>query len=204
MTAQASERIVFDGRPYSLNADPLSPLVAAHNLDLRDPDGHTSACWRGYVGTWEVLGGTLHLLHLNHLIMEVTPFSPEARKSLFQAVPCQDFPIPARWFSGRLRVATGRMLIYSHHGWSSWFETERVLTVVAGEVTRDRVVNTGAMLTRRLKNDDRLREILYPTREAAPDGLPAPLFWLNTNADSGAAADKDWWPPDFKWKPHGT
>ncbi len=79
---------------------------------------------------------------------KLSPFQPkglneEVRARLFRAVPCTRFPIHAHWFTGKLRLPEGRMLRYSHHGWSSVHERERVITVRQGLVTRERLVARG-------------------------------------------------------------
>ena len=83
------------------------------------------------------------LLHLNWDGSNVgtwdeVPIPGETLMKVLRAVPCTSLPTPGRWFDGVLRIAIGRRLIYSDHGWSRWFERERVIRFKAGEVIRDR------------------------------------------------------------------
>lgn len=195
MTAQTPERIIIDGRPRELYADPLYRLLASRRLDLCIPASESStACYRRYVGTWEIRNGALHLVHLNMMVPDEEPLAPELRLRLFRAVPCKDFPIMAHWFNGRLRIAIGRRLVYSHHGWSHWFERERVITFAGGKVLRDREVDTAAMLERQLNRNPEMRDRLagYDPERL---GRPGPLIWFDNDGEDGTL---DWWPRDYR------
>src|SRR3954469_16405067 len=155
MTAQTPERIILDGRPRWLFAQPLYRLLKHHRLGLANPYFQSTAHHRGYVGTWEVIDRRLYLVHLcwdgwDGTYCEV-PISDELRRTLLRIASSSDFPIHAHWFNGVVRIALGRRLVYSHHGWSHWFERERVIRFKAGEIVRDRQVNTRAILDRWLR-----------------------------------------------------
>jgi len=191
MTAQAPERIILDGRPRLLYARPLDKLAKDFSLDLARPHWSNTANYRGYIGTWEVRDGRLNLVQLcwDGYDGEV-PISDDLRRHLFRAAQCDGFPIPAHWFNGVIRLAIGRRVIYSHHGWSHWFERERVLHFVAGKVTRDREVDTRAILEWWLRRHPAAAERLDPSN---PDPL-GPLTWFDDDEEDWAA---DWWPPDY-------
>jgi hypothetical protein len=78
------------------------------------------------------------------------PLGDADRQRLFTATGCDGFPIPAEWFSGRLQIPAGKRMIYSHQGWSNWYERLRIIHIREGSVVRDREVNTKAILERRL------------------------------------------------------
>ena len=140
MTAQTPERLILNGKPHALYAAPLYRLLASRRIELR---GYHSSCWRGYVGTWEVIGARLYLVHIN---CDEPPAEEVLRLKLLRAASASQFPIFASWFNGRLRIQIGRRLIYSHHGWSSWFERERLMTFKQGVLARDREVDTRRIL----------------------------------------------------------
>jgi hypothetical protein len=120
------------------------------------------------------------------------PIPQKLRTRLLRAAKCKNFPIPALWFSGRLRIPIGRRLIYSHHGWSHWFERERVIAFVRGEVKRDREVDTRAMLERWLRRNPHMRDRLDGTAEPGDFG---PLIWFDRDDEEDRRAD--WWPRDY-------
>lgn len=199
MTAQAPERIMLDGRPHALYAAPLDLLADTHELCLGNPNYSSTANYRGYIGTWEVRDRQLYLVQLcwdDGWRNGEIAIDDDTRTSLFHAVPCEDFPIPARWFSGALRISLGRRLIYSHHGWSHWFERERVLHVRKGEVVRDREVDTKAILERWLQRNPQASGWL--DHSSAPPG-GGPLIWFDDDDDDDWTAD--WWPPGYMQLP---
>jgi len=192
MTAQAPERIILDGRPRALYANPLYRLIERCRLDFSDPDVWNTSNYRGYIGTWEICGRSLYLVHLcRHGRNGEEPLPDDLRRRLFQASQCNGFPIHAHWFNGVLRVSIGKRLVYSHHGWSHWFERERVIRVAAGEIVRDREVDTRAILEWWLQ---RHPEVYAQLDSSDPDPL-RPLAWFDDDEDDDWAAD--WWPPDY-------
>ncbi len=193
MTAQSPERIILDGRPRALYAEPLYRLLASRRMDFRSfGDCHSTSCYRNYVGTWQITAGSLYLVHLNLMAADEQPLPLEAQQRLFRAVPCSGFPIKAHWYNGALRVATGRRLVYSHHGWSHWFERERVFTVIDGVVKRDREVNTAAILKRQLERNPEMRDWIEGDKDSSTLG---PLIWFDDDDEDWVA---DWWPLDYR------
>jgi hypothetical protein len=192
MTAQIPERIILDGCPHSLYQQPLYPLIERFRLNLKIPHIRNTANHRGYIGTWEFRDRSLYLTHLSWMGRDLrkVPASEAACRRLFRAAHCHGFPIHAHWFSGILRIAIGRRLIYSHHGWSHWFERERVVHVAAGEIVRDREVDTRAILEWWLRRHPEARgELDGSDRPPVP-----PLIWFDEDDHDGEA---DWWPPGY-------
>jgi len=199
MTAQTPERIIIDGRPRALYEQPLYRLLEKRRMTLCDPKderfGMTTACWRRYVGTWEIRDGILFLIHLNLNVPHEEPLPQDIRQRFLRCVPAADFPIRADWFSGRLRIATGPRLVYSHHGWSSWYARERVITIKKGVVKRDRDVDTQAILEWWLRRHPELSDRLSGRAPAAF----GPIVWFEKNDEDWTA---DWWPPDYRKEDH--
>src|SRR5215470_15506313 len=112
MTAQTPERIIIDGRPRALYANPLYHLLKSHSLTLRNPQRWCTANYRGYIGTWLIKGRTLFLLHLNWDGFNVgtwgeVPMPRDVLVKVLCAIPCTSLPTPAIWFDGVLRIAIG-------------------------------------------------------------------------------------------------
>lgn len=193
MTAQAPERILLDGRPRALYADPLDGLTEAHGLYLGNPNCASTGNYRGYIGTWQVQDRRLCLTHLHWEEFgshNEVPVSEDVRAALLQAAGRAQFPIHAHWFSGSIRISIGRRLIYSHRGWSHWFERERVMRFVAGELVRDHEVDTRAMLERWLRRHPEARGVL----DGSDPNPLRPLTWFERDEDDWTA---DWWPPGY-------
>ena len=190
MTAQIPERILIDGKPHWLHADPLYRLFATRRTELTSADGWTTACHRQYVGTWDIADGRLRLVALSTYGGEELPLSETLRTWFLRLVPTDRFPVYAEWFSGRLRIPIGPRLVQGFHGWSSWFTRERVIACRQGRVVRDREVDTLAMLEWALRRRESLKQSLDP--EDTPGG---PLAWITD--DDYEHLRGDWWPPEW-------
>ncbi len=200
MTAQTPERLIIDGKMHLLHQEPLYRLLTSRRMDLRNPKIYSTGNYRGYIGTWTLEQGRLLLLHVNWDGLPVAELSlpPDVLSKLLRAIPCKALPAEAYWFSGRLKVPLGRRMVYSHQGWSSWYERLRVVRIVKGKVVRDRVVDTAGILQWYARRNPNaawlLGEETEESAEMSPNALPSPLFWPDNSDDDWAA---DWWPPDY-------
>ena len=133
MTAQVHETLILDGQETSMAFCP--PLPEQHpriiELDPNDPQARradsiifSTACWRGYLGTWEIRDGRFYLVAL-------------AGRLQLRG----EEPLAADWFSGVLRIPRGEMLQYVHMGFGSVFEEELHIRMEAGKVVSQRVIS---------------------------------------------------------------
>jgi hypothetical protein len=142
MTAQVPEDLIYCGVVMAMASCPELPvghprlvLVPEHELDRKeiDPIILSTACWRQYIGTWEIREGCLYLVNLR------------GRWKLQGSDP-----LFADWFSGMLRIPQGALLEYVHMGFGSVFEQELHLKVERGLVTAEqRVDNRGRKFDRK-------------------------------------------------------
>lgn len=134
MTAQAHEQLILDGQPTSLMSCPSLPLhdprlktidVGADMHPLSDDMKLTrsTACWRGYIGYWEIKDNRLYLNRV------VGSYHLDAREPVF-----------ADWISDTLRVPQGKLLQYVHMGFGSVYERELEIVVEAGVVVSREVI----------------------------------------------------------------
>ena len=138
MTAQIPEVLILESQRHAMCSEPLARCLrsVSTRVDFRPPN---SSCWRGYVGTWEVIDGRLYLIEL-----EGTLVSGEAANlaTLFPGTP---LPIFAHWYSGVARLPQGEMLEYVHGGYESTYERDLLLKFEAGVlVSREIKVNGSA------------------------------------------------------------
>lgn len=130
MTAQVHELLDLDGQQASMACTPALPLDHPR-LVAREPvigtPLHSTACLRGYQGSWAIRDGRLYLVGVEG-IWNLSPGDP-----LF-----------ADWFSGELRVVLGDEVRYVHGGFASEYARERFLTVERGVVTATREVDRQA------------------------------------------------------------
>ena len=156
MTAQIHENLIYEGEETTMMSCP--PLPVDHPLVVQtDPPGtfakpgvpsvvFSTACWRGYLGTWEVRGGRLYLV------------SVIGRYEMLG-----DEPLFAEWVSGVLIIPRGELLKYVHMGFESVYERELRLTVEAGVVVDSTTVESAGVVKKLLSPRgwrDSLRSLL--------------------------------------------
>ncbi len=116
MTAQIRENLIYESEETSMTFCP--PLPAGHPLIrvldndeiICDGDNgilHSTACWRGYQGTWEIKNRRFYLVGLR------------GRLELVGGEP-----LFADWFTGVLRIPRGEQILYVHMGFGSVYEQE--------------------------------------------------------------------------------
>jgi hypothetical protein len=134
MTAQRPETIFIDGKAHLLLTLPLERRFKRRHRrpPFRAP---TTACWRGYIGTWAIENSRLYLIKLEGNLCNGT------RANLRTVFPDASGPVFADWFTGELRIPVGEMVRYVHMGFGSVFAAELMITVERGVVT-GRVVRT--------------------------------------------------------------
>ena len=133
MTAQVHETLIYDGNETSMAFCPPLPennprvkMLTDEEIEEDDASGivFSTACWRQYIGTWEIKGGRFYLKGI------------EGRYQLGGSEP-----LFADWFTGVLRIPRGEMLQYVHMGYGSVFEEEVHVKIEQGVVTDTKVID---------------------------------------------------------------
>lgn len=129
MTAQIAEQIIWAGDEHALLSDPLADYLSGC---AARPEfaWESTALWRGYLGSWQIVGDELHLMALKGRLKNGQPVS------LSTIFPGSDGSVFAAWYSGELRIPRGRLLHYVHRGFDSIYRTEIILHVGLGRVVR--------------------------------------------------------------------
>lgn len=117
MTAQAGDTLIFEGESYTIASEPLYDYLEQKGIEFISM---STACWRGYLATWEIKKDKLFLTELeayvgNYSKVELSYLFP-GKKEVF-----------AEWFSGEIIVQHGKMLQYFHAGYESIYEKEMYL-----------------------------------------------------------------------------
>ena len=126
MTAQVSEKLLYEGKSIFLFSEPLALYLMQNQIRFTSP--HT-ANWRGYVGTWEIIETEgVERLYLVGI---------EAHKDYETILTLPDlFPgfdkVFAHWFTGELRCPQGNLVEYIHMGYASTYEYELFLEFKQG------------------------------------------------------------------------
>ena len=144
MTAQVSETLIYKGKEYPMFTNPLE-LYLKQNKSIRFQSPHT-ACWRGYVGTWEIKGPDDENLGL-YLVDLIGYQSGEVRFGLKDVFPEQDKGVFAHWFSGEVRCPMGKQIEYVHMGYASKYEHDFLLEFNKGILVAKKTVSNNLDIT---------------------------------------------------------
>ncbi|GLB52785.1 hypothetical protein NBRC110019_18250 [Neptunitalea chrysea] len=129
MTAQAFEKIIFNGEEYDLATEPLEDYLNDSAISF---DFLNTSLSRGYIGTWEVKENKLYLKDLEG----TTNNEKIGMEFLFN----KSGSCFAYWYSGSLKIVFGDMLSYSHRGFFSIFENEYILEVDKGFLVKKTII----------------------------------------------------------------
>ena len=130
-TTQFSEILYLNGQKYSLDSLPLEPYYGPGNPrpKFRAPN---TATWRGYIATWEIDGGVLYL-------KAIRAWTDQGQVGLEALFPSRQGPVPATWFTGRLKIPEGPVVkpAVPHPIYGKY----RLITVEQGKVVHQEVID---------------------------------------------------------------
>jgi len=129
MTAQVTEVLHYKGEQLSMRTEPLSDYFAQMGLNPQFQRSST-ACWRRYVGRWEILLDRLYLVGLSATYVDGTAVTLD---SLFPGFEDRVF---AHWYTGVINIPQGKMTQYVHMGYASRYERELFLAIENGIVVQ--------------------------------------------------------------------
>ena len=130
MTAQIKEIIFYKGEKKLMATEPLSSYLK-NRKDI-DFTFHSTACWRGYLGTWEIRDTKLFLIDLKGWLkgnkeVGLSYLFPEKNE------------VFANWFNDNIRIPHGKMLKYVHLGYESVFEKDLILNFKKGVLINEEI-----------------------------------------------------------------
>lgn len=130
MTGQVHENLILNGENSSMAFCPPLPKNDSRIVELEKDEiirhgiFSSTACWRQYVGTWEIKDNRFYLVELN---------------GRFNLVG--NTPVLADWFTGTLRIPKGKLLHYVHMGYGSVYEFEIHIKIENGIVTKSKTID---------------------------------------------------------------
>ena len=132
MTAQISEILHYKGDSLSMRATPLSDYFELMGIspDFQD---RSTACWRRYVGNWEISLDRLYLIGIS------ATYEDGSEVTLGDFFPGFDSRVFAHWFSGVLSIPQGDLVEYVHMGYASVYERDLLISVEQGVVVDTQV-----------------------------------------------------------------
>lgn len=133
-TGQAGEIIIIDKDTLQMLTLPIekdSVLSKKLRTKISDTPNRTisSGCWRGYVGVWEIRDSVLYLNYMLDCTGKVTLNTD----GVFDHY-VKDGRIMALWFTGKIRVASGKEIYYQHGGFARYYEFETIYRIENGRI----------------------------------------------------------------------
>jgi tetratricopeptide (TPR) repeat protein len=136
VTAQATRQIrdiiIYQGEELRIDGAPFEAYCEKNRCPHFPED--SSANWRGYVATWEIESDTLYLIDI----------STSTGIRLDELFLGQEGKIRASWFTGKLRIRRGKLLLYDDSdglGYGPVCEQEVILSVQDGRVIRTELID---------------------------------------------------------------
>jgi hypothetical protein len=123
MTKQRHERLILNGEKCSMAFCPPIP-ENLDNIIARRRYISSTACWRGYIGEWEIKEGKFYLNKISGRLKKV-----DAE------------PIFAEWFSGVIRIPKGEVILGVNMGFGWVYEKEIHIKIVKGIVVKQRQIS---------------------------------------------------------------
>jgi len=136
-TAQAPEKLIYQGKEYSLQTHPLAKYFEKHPEKKPDTGGMwNTALSRGYVATFEIKNKELFLkdIHADKYSKEKNQWE---WKSVLAEVLDGKPEMKIDWFSGVLRIPEGKRIAYVHQGYLSTYEKYLFIEIKEGNFVRE-------------------------------------------------------------------
>ncbi len=142
-TAQYSDKIVYKGKEFNLNSNPLESYFDKYPAK-RPKDGVMStALWRGYVATFEIRDNQLFLKDIEIKLRDT--INKADNNFIWKSVISEVFPdqknIKIDWFTGLLILPHGEIVNYVHMGYGSTYEQYTLMEVDQGDLKKEKQFN---------------------------------------------------------------
>ncbi len=132
-TVQIPDILIYQGERLSLRVNPLASFYSKANPRPKNyfyNPSISSACWRGYVATWEIVDDHLYLTEIRECHGKRTAplekFFPKLYKNR---------RVAATWYTGLLKCPRGGLVKYEHMSYRSERERELQIEIYKGAVS---------------------------------------------------------------------
>ena len=135
-TAQAPDKLIYNGKKYKLHSNPLEVYFEKFPDKRPKPEIQSTGLWRGYIATFEVKDGQLYLKDIEIRVEKKN--DEEGRKSVLNEVfPNQEL-IKIDWLTGLLVLPEGKIVNYVHMGYASTYEHYVLLEFENGNLKKEK------------------------------------------------------------------
>lgn len=139
-TAQAPDKIWYEGKLYDMQTNPMEPYFAKNPGKRPKRSMMLSSLSRGYIATFELVDGGLFLRDFEVLTLEPPNGPLDSMRSGMRSVIGEIIPAGQKmkidWFDGLLVLPHGKPVTYVHMGYGSTFENYVLIEIAAGDFRR--------------------------------------------------------------------
>jgi len=137
-TEQYPDTIIYNGKKYRLFTNPLESYFEKYPDKRPKFKITSSALWRGYVATFEIIDNQIYLKDIEILVRDTTDdliYKTKSVSVLNEVLPNQEL-IKIDWRMGLLLLPYEKMDNYVHHGYDSTYSY--VLLEIDKRLSRNR------------------------------------------------------------------
>lgn len=163
-TAQAHDILIWKGDTFKLFTNPLELIpnknIYKAKLFGNGEAGMSTACWRGYIGEWEIIEKEIFLTNIYSCNYHHNKTKANLKK-LFGSF-CKKGKVKAGWVNGDLLIPKGKCKHYIHDAYDSFYEKEIVLTFKEGKLQKQTEYdNSKSHKSIYTENHDKFKEFIY-------------------------------------------
>jgi hypothetical protein len=139
-TAQFPDKINYNGKEYNLNSNPLEVYFEKNPNKRPKSEVRSSALWRGYVATFEIIDNQLFLKDIEIQYRDTTSKGSNNSnwKSVLNEVFTDQKNIQVDWYTGLLVLPQGKVVNYVHMGYGSTYQHYTILELNKGVLTQEK------------------------------------------------------------------
>jgi hypothetical protein len=139
-TAQFPDKINYNGKEYNLNSNPLEVYFEKNPNKRPKSEVRSSALWRGYVATFEIIDNQLFLKDIVIQYRDTTSKGSNNSnwKSVLNEVFTDQKNIQVDWYTGLLVLPQGKVVDYVHMGYGSAYQHYTILEFNKGVLTQEK------------------------------------------------------------------
>jgi hypothetical protein len=172
-TAQAPDKLIYNGDTLSIFSNPLEQLPDIEKLRVKlfgDKEGCSStACWRGYEATWEIVGNELYLIGIYSCCLRKDKIQADLKRLFGEKYI--NGKVKADWVTADILSPQGKLIHYIHMGYGSLYEREVVFEIENGQLQGTIIYdNSKSRQSEFSKDNNKLNKYLY--RNIRWDQLP--------------------------------
>lgn len=138
-TAQFPDKIIYYGKTYSLQSNPLEDFFEKYPDKRPKSEMVSTALWRGYIATFEIRANQLFVIDIEIEALKDTlknDYQTYWRSVIKEVFPDQK-DVKIDWFTGLLVIPYGKMVNYVHMGYGSTFKKYILLEIEAGNLNKE-------------------------------------------------------------------